>query len=172
MNGDGLKETELRRKRIDDVGVANTIIEDVLITLGYQQPRRFDNVLQAIIYGWSPKSLDAVEVMRAHGAIQGVVMASDALGKKIKEEPEWARQVDQSEFNQILIEGFSTPYTGEWFYEDQIPTGWISLAKYGNEYTKRVGVISQIGGGRIKVFAVPAPLALVIELLIKMHKAL
>ncbi len=161
------RERELRLKRINEAGLANTIVEDVLIILGYQHPRRFKDSLQAIEFGWVPKSINALEILKAHGAIHGVVMASDALGDKIKKEPQFARHIDESEFNQILIEGFSTPYTGEWFSEDQVPTNWVSLAKYGREYTKCTDDLST--GSHAKVFAVPSPLEILITVLIKTY---
>lgn len=167
MNIDPDRERELRLNRINEVGLANTIVEDVLIILGYHHPRRFKDSLQAIEYGWVPKSINPLDILQAHGAIHGVVVASDALGDKIKKEPQFARHIDESEFNQILIEGFSTPYTGEWVCADQVPTNWVSLAKYGREYTKCTDDPGT--GSHAKVFAVPSPLEFLITVLIKTY---
>ena len=164
MNGDAIKEADERLKRIAEVGVANTIVEDVLILLGYKHPRRFKNTVQAMIYGWEPKSLNDIEIMEVQSVVHSVVMASDNLGAKIKEDPSLCRSIGISEFNKILIEGLSTPYTGGWFYEHEMPRGWTSCAKHGDEFVIRTTF-------PIQLFAVPHPLEIVVATLLRTFQA-
>src|SRR5258708_911149 len=68
-----LNDYYARRERdARDLGYQGKV-DEVMINLGYKQPREYRTVLEAVAAGWAPKTLDAAELIAIHGEIDAVI---------------------------------------------------------------------------------------------------
>lgn len=142
-----------KEKEAADLGFKGKV-NDVLVILGYNHPKQYADIFDAIESGWRPRTTDVTEHLEIYRQVHAVMYAAMRV-KRLMELKRQSGEIGPGELSEILIEGLSTDYTGRWFDENSVPHGWVSLRKYGDGFIKRVENSCSSG---VQVFAVPEPI--------------
>jgi hypothetical protein len=144
----------------------NEQLEDVWILLGYQHPKQFQNIFDAVASGWKPITTDFADVFAAKNQIYAVMKAVaglrlDLLERRARGEGEQVDRLKHSgEISSILFQLLTDKYVGKWCKESQILKGWVSLKKHSLIFcrkSKRLLFKSE------EVFSVPGPIGTLVD---------
>ena len=155
---DFLKEIETEARTL---GIYEQL-QDVCIVLGYDPPRAYKNdKILAMVGGWKPKTEDYSEWVRVKGNVFAVLkflaIAKFDLIKWTNDQKEDVIQIIKSgEMSKIIRELVLTEYTGKWFKEKGVPSGWVSLSQYDSVFNRENK--EMLFMKKIEVLATPSPI--------------
>ena len=138
---------------------------EVMVILGYNHPKEYNDFFEAIADGWRPKTLNYGDRLAVYNTVYAVISAirkikidldSKILAGKHVEDATIDNLIRTGELSDILIEALTTEYTGKWFDKSNIPKDWVSLQDYGTNFTRSCSGVSSTKSK--EVFAVPKPI--------------